>query len=57
LRVNQGKRSAFQLDLSAQLFSTSSAEGSALGKLPLGSLEPSFSRAARLGQRTTLLLE
>jgi hypothetical protein len=57
LRVNQSKRPAFQLDLSAQLLSTSSTEGSALGKLPLGNLEPSFSRAARLGQHATFLLE
>ena len=57
LLVNQSKSPALEFDLSAELVSTAFAERSALRKLPLGGFEPSFSRAARLGQHTTLLLE
>jgi hypothetical protein len=57
LLVNQSKRPAFDLDLSAQLRSTPSAERSALRNLPLGSLEPLFGSLARLEQHTSLLLE
>jgi hypothetical protein len=57
LLVNQSKRPTLELDLSAELVSTAFAERSAPRKLPLGSIQPSFSRAARLGQHTTLLLE
>ena len=57
LLVDESKRPTLELDLSAELVSTAFAERSALRKLPLGSLEPSFSRAARVRQHTTLLLE
>jgi hypothetical protein len=57
LLVNPSKRPTLQLDLSAQLVSIPSAERSALRKLPLSILQSSFSRAARLRQRTPLLLE
>ena len=49
LLVNQSKRPTLELDLSAELVSTAFAERSAVLKLPLGSLEPSFRCAARLG--------
>jgi hypothetical protein len=57
LLVDLSERSTFELDLSAQLVSAPSAEGSALCELPLGSLEPSLSSGARLGERTPFLLE
>ena len=57
LLVDQGKRSTFELDLSAQLVAAASAEGSALCELLLGGLEPSFRRRACGRERTMLLLE
>jgi hypothetical protein len=57
LVLDQRKSSPLQLDLGAQLFATAFTERSALRKLPLGSVEPSFSRAARLRKHTPFPLD